>query len=57
VLATDISTQVLAHARSGEYSDEEIEPVPAATRARHFERVSGTGAQRVVADTCRFRKI
>jgi chemotaxis protein methyltransferase CheR len=41
ILATDISTRVLARAARGHYSDEEIGPVPAALRARYVEAATG----------------
>jgi chemotaxis protein methyltransferase CheR len=37
ILATDISTRVLARAAAGRYTDEELAPVPAALRARYLE--------------------
>jgi len=42
VLATDIDTQVIAHARAGVYKSEHVEPVPNAALQRYFSR--GTGA-------------
>lgn len=42
VLATDIDTQVLAHARAGIYTDDSVEAVPLGRRRRFFAR--GTGA-------------
>ena len=36
ILATDLSTAVLAHAAAGEYGAEELSQVPAALRARHL---------------------
>ena len=41
ILATDIDTQVLAHARAGIYGDEQIAPVSQARRQRFLAR--GTG--------------
>jgi chemotaxis protein methyltransferase CheR len=41
ILATDLSTRVLARAARGHYVAEELEPVPAALRARHLEQVAG----------------
>ncbi len=38
VLATDLSTRVLARAAEGVYAEEEVEPVPAALRARYLVR-------------------
>jgi chemotaxis protein methyltransferase CheR len=37
ILATDISTRVLARAARGRYSEEELAPVPAALRGRYVE--------------------
>ncbi|MGC3998684.1 MAG: CheR family methyltransferase [Anaeromyxobacter sp.] len=37
ILATDISTRVLARAAEGVYADEEVEPIPAALRSRYLE--------------------
>ncbi|HVO19346.1 MAG TPA: protein-glutamate O-methyltransferase CheR [Anaeromyxobacter sp.] len=37
VLATDISTRVLSRAAEGVYSEEEVEPIPAALRQRFLE--------------------
>ena len=37
ILATDISTRVLAQCKEGTYSKERIEPVPAALRKRYFD--------------------
>lgn len=42
ILATDIDTQVLARARDGIYSDEQVAPVSLARRKRYLAR--GTGA-------------
>ena len=42
ILATDIDTQVLAHARAGIYADDQIAPVAAPRRSRFLDR--GTGA-------------
>jgi chemotaxis protein methyltransferase CheR len=44
ILATDIDTQVLAHARAGVYEDDRVTPVAAPRRKRFFAR--GTGANR-----------
>ena len=41
ILATDISTRVLAKARIGEYGRESIKPVPAHLRQRFFEGRTG----------------
>jgi chemotaxis protein methyltransferase CheR len=46
VLATDIDTQVLAHARAGIYDDEHVEPVSPARRQRYFERGTGSNEGR-----------
>lgn len=47
LLATDISTRVLAHAQKGIYEEERIEPVAVALRQRYLLR-SKNPAQRVV---------
>lgn len=39
ILATDISTRVLDHARRGRYTERQIEPVPRELKARWFKRV------------------
>jgi chemotaxis protein methyltransferase CheR len=41
ILATDIDSRVLATAREGQYSDEAVEPVPAALRDRWMRRDAG----------------
>jgi chemotaxis protein methyltransferase CheR len=41
ILATDISTRVLARAARGHYSEEDLAPVPASLRARYVEAVPG----------------
>ncbi len=41
ILATDLSTRVLARAAAGVYGAEELEPVPAALRERHLAPVRG----------------
>lgn len=47
LLATDISTRVLARAAEGVYADEELEPVPRELRSRYLEPVAMTdGTQR-----------
>lgn len=38
ILATDISTRVLEKARNGVYSAEQVKPVPAKEREKHFEK-------------------
>lgn len=38
ILATDISTRVLERARAGRYSSRDVERIPAAQLARHFQR-------------------
>jgi chemotaxis protein methyltransferase CheR len=47
VLATDLSTTVLAKAELGVYSTEAIRPVPGALRARYFMRSRNPGSNRV----------
>jgi chemotaxis protein methyltransferase CheR len=44
ILATDIDTQVLAHAAAGVYDEDRMEPVTAARRQRYFERGTGPNA-------------
>jgi len=44
ILASDIDTQVLAHARAGIYTDEQVAPVAAGRRQRFLAR--GAGANR-----------
>ncbi len=46
ILATDISTRSLTHARTGEYADSLIEGVPVAFRVRYFE-AAGPGRIRM----------
>ena len=41
ILATDIDTQVLAHARAGIYTDEQVAPVAATRRQRFLARGAG----------------
>ncbi|MFN8138446.1 MAG: protein-glutamate O-methyltransferase CheR [Fimbriimonadales bacterium] len=41
ILATDLSTRVLAKASSGEYLEHEMEGIPPAMRTKYFSRVSG----------------
>jgi chemotaxis protein methyltransferase CheR len=41
ILATDIDTQVLAHARAGVYTDEQVAPVAAKRRQRFLARGAG----------------
>jgi chemotaxis protein methyltransferase CheR len=41
ILATDIDTQVLAHARAGIYTDEQVAPVSGPRRHRFFSRGRG----------------
>lgn len=43
ILATDISTRVLDHARRGVYSEEALQPVPRLLRARYFSSVKNGG--------------
>lgn len=40
ILATDISTRVLEHARRGRYTERQIEPVPRELKARYFAKVA-----------------
>ncbi|MBI5545923.1 MAG: chemotaxis protein CheR [Deltaproteobacteria bacterium] len=40
ILATDLSTAVLAKARDGIYDEEALEPLPASQKLRYFERVA-----------------
>lgn len=44
ILATDISTRVLAHARQGIYAATRIDPVPAPLRTRYFIRHADPGS-------------
>jgi len=44
ILATDIDTQVLAHARAGIYSDEQVAPVSPKRRQRFLARGRGTNS-------------
>jgi chemotaxis protein methyltransferase CheR len=41
ILATDISTQVLAKARAGVYEEDKLKPVPPTLRQLYFDRVEG----------------
>ena len=41
ILATDISTRVLAHAQAGSYSEDRLAKVPAKLRSRYFTPESG----------------
>jgi chemotaxis protein methyltransferase CheR len=41
ILATDIDTQVLAHARAGVYGEDQVAPISPARRKRFFARGSG----------------
>lgn len=41
ILATDISTRVLALARAGEYPEESLREIPEGLRRAHFEQVPG----------------
>lgn len=43
ILATDISTKVLAIAMRGVYSERDVEPIPATLRATHLVRVDNMG--------------
>lgn len=47
VLATDIDTNVLAHAREGVYLDDHVEPVSAARRKRFFTPAATAGSWRI----------
>ena len=44
VLATDIDTNVLEHAREGVYVDDHVEPVSAARRKRSFTPAATAGS-------------
>jgi chemotaxis protein methyltransferase CheR len=57
ILATDISTRVLSRAAEGVYSEEEVEPIPAALRNKYLELHGALeGAKRyAVARTLRER--
>ena len=62
VLATDLSTRVLAKARDGVYDEARVESVPRAVRARHFTRPGGRSGKtyRVddnVRDMVRFARL
>ena len=59
LLATDISTRVLARAAQGVYTDEEVEPIPEPFKGRYLERVAGEdGARRfAVANKLRERVV
>ncbi|MGD9546787.1 MAG: protein-glutamate O-methyltransferase CheR [Candidatus Krumholzibacteriia bacterium] len=46
ILATDISTRVLAHARAGVFDAERLETVPESLRRRHFIREPGSAGDR-----------
>jgi len=43
ILATDISTKVLAHAREAVYESEILEPIPEAWRKKYFEKADVAG--------------
>jgi chemotaxis protein methyltransferase CheR len=45
LLATDLSTRVLAKAKAGRYAAEELDGVPPELRARHFTRLPDGGAE------------
>ena len=47
VLATDIDTNVLEHAREGVYVDDHVEPVSAARRKRFFTPAATAGSWRI----------
>ena len=62
ILATDISTRVLAHARKGIFKSEIVEPVPQALRRKYLmrSRDSNSGLVRVVPelrDLIEFRRL
>jgi chemotaxis protein methyltransferase CheR len=42
ILATDISTRVLDHARRGRYTERQIDPVPKELKSRYFTRLAET---------------
>lgn len=46
ILASDIDTDVLAHAETGSYTDAQIDPVPLGLRDRYFTRLGERGADR-----------
>lgn len=50
ILATDISTRVLALAQNGQYTADKLESVPASLRNQYFERVPNTDPPLVRAD-------
>lgn len=41
ILASDIDPQIVARAAAGIYSDDDVDPIPAAVRSRHVRRVEG----------------
>jgi chemotaxis protein methyltransferase CheR len=45
ILATDISTRVLQHARLGTYRDSDVRQIPASLRNEYFQRVEHSGQQ------------
>ena len=47
ILATDLDTDVLAHASEGLYAEERLEKVPAARLGKFFSRAGKTGAYQV----------
>lgn len=60
ILATDICTEVLAHARSATYAEERVAPVPQALRQKYLlRRKDGTPVVRIVPglrERVRFRR-
>jgi chemotaxis protein methyltransferase CheR len=62
ILASDLDTDVLAHAERGIYTDEQTAPIPSAMLARHFMRGRGDRAGHVrvrpeLASMITFRRI
>ena len=58
ILASDIDPNVLAKARSGEYSESEIEGVPKESRAKLFEKVGDQyRVRKEIAELVRFRNL
>lgn len=57
ILATDISTRVLARAAAGVYGEEEVADVPAALRRRWLAAAPGDGGPRYTVDEALRRRI